>query len=130
MKIKFFKKCVLSLSLVLVMSLIFESAFALTLYTVAKNVGNTMGLVAKMISAVALISGLGFIVGAFFKFHQHKQNPTQVTVGQGLVLLVIGAALCIFPTLIPTFESVLTGSTGGTASIWGTGIADVIGAST
>ncbi len=105
-----------------------ETAHALTLQTIANNVGSTMDITAKIISAVALISGLSFIVAAFFKFHQHKQNPSQVTIGQGLVLMLVGAALCIFPTLIPTFESVLTGTTNSTASIWGTGIANIIGA--
>lgn len=104
-----------------------QSAFALTLYTVASNVGHTMNLTAKIMSAVALISGIGFIVSAFFKFHQHKQNPTQITVGQGIVLLLIGAALMILPTLIPSFESVITGNTTSTASIWGTGISNLIG---
>jgi len=116
-----------SLLMLLVFGVV-ETASALTLYTVAQNVGNTMALTARMITAVALISGLGFIVGAFFKFHQHKQNPTQVTVGQGLVLLVVGAGLCILPTLIPTFESVLTGTTSNTASIWGTDISRLVGA--
>jgi hypothetical protein len=23
------------------------------------------------------LAGIGFIAGSFFKFHQHKQNPTQ-----------------------------------------------------
>ena len=25
--------------------------------------------------AISLIAGIGFIIAAFFKFHQHKQNP-------------------------------------------------------
>ena len=25
--------------------------------------------------AISLIAGIGFVIAAFFKFHQHKQNP-------------------------------------------------------
>ncbi|HYF97498.1 MAG TPA: type IV secretion protein IcmD [Coxiellaceae bacterium] len=127
MKVTIFKKSNQLVLTLIGISLISESAFALTLQSIYQNVGSAMGITAKIISAVALISGISFIVSAFFKFHQHKQNPTQVTVGQGIVLLLIGAALCVFPTLIPTFESVLTGTTGSTASIWGTDINNLIG---
>lgn len=33
--------------------------------------------VAPIIAAGSLIAGLGFVVAALFKFHQHKQNPSQ-----------------------------------------------------
>ena len=36
------------------------------------------------LSALSLVAGLGFIIAAFFKFHQHKQNPTQLVLGMGV----------------------------------------------
>ena len=30
---------------------------------------------ANPVVAISLIAGIGFIVAAFFKFHQHKENP-------------------------------------------------------
>jgi hypothetical protein len=34
--------------------------------------------VQTIIQDLSLIAGVGFIVAALFKFHQHKQNPTQL----------------------------------------------------
>ncbi len=30
---------------------------------------------ANPLVAISLIAGIGFVIAAFFKFHQHKQNP-------------------------------------------------------
>jgi hypothetical protein len=38
----------------------------------------------QALAAVSAIAGLGFVLAAFFKFHQHKQNPPQqVTIQLG-----------------------------------------------
>ncbi len=104
-----------------------EAASAITLQTIASNISHSLTLVAHMMQSVALISGIGFVLSSFFKFHQHKLNPQQVSISQGVTLLLIGSMLIMFPTLIPTFTSILTGSTGGTATIGGTGLVNLIG---
>lgn len=104
-----------------------DAAWALKATAIGANVTKTMSSVAKIMQSVALVAGIGFIMASFFKFHQHKQNPTQVPLSQGLAMLVIGAGLVLFPTLIPTAESVITGSTGGTAKVSGSSISSLIG---
>ena len=37
-------------------------------------------VIAQIIAAGSVIAGLGFVIAAFFKFHQHKQNPQGLTV--------------------------------------------------
>ena len=96
-----------------------DSAVALKIASIADNVDTTVMSLAKMLQAIALISGIGFIMAAFFKFHQHKLNPTQVPLSQGLTLLVIGAGLTLFPMLIPTIGSAITGTTGDVAKVGG-----------
>lgn len=70
--------------------------------TIASNVQTGLKGVANILEDVALVAGVGFILVAFFKFHQHKQQPTQVPLSQGLALLVIGAGLTLFPHLLQT----------------------------
>jgi intracellular multiplication protein IcmD len=76
-----------------------------------------------MLEDVALICGVGFILASFFKFHQHKLNPTQVPMSQGVTLLVIGAGLSVFPHLLNTASSGVFGASvaklgsGGIGSI-------------
>jgi len=57
-----------------------------------------------------LIAGIGFIMASFFKFHQHKLNPTQVPMSQGITLLLIGAGLAVFPHLFGTATQAVFGT--------------------
>jgi intracellular multiplication protein IcmD len=111
----------------LVLVLFADASWALKISAVTSNVTTAMGSTAKVLQSVALLSGIGFIMVSFFKFHQHKLNPTQTPLSQGLAMLVIGAGLVLFPTLIPTAESVISGTTGKTAQISGSTISGLIG---
>ena len=102
-------------------------AGALSLSDIESTVGGSVLTIATLMTDVALISGVGFIMASFFKFHQHKLNPTQVPMSQGLTLLLIGAGLCVFPSLIPTAsDSVFGTSNASMAQVGGTGIASLL----
>lgn len=88
------------------------AATVLTLSAIQTNVGASINSVAKIITDIATISGVAFVFAAFFKFHAHKQNPTQVPLSQGITLLVIGAGLAVFPHLIGTATKGAFGVTG------------------
>ncbi|MDF1654758.1 MAG: type IV secretion protein IcmD [Coxiellaceae bacterium] len=97
--------------------------------TVAKiqgNVKDTVTATAKILQDLSLIAGIGFIMASFFKFHQHKLNPTQVPMSQGVTLLVIGAGLTMFPILIPTAASTIAGSKTNISNVSGSGINSLI----
>jgi intracellular multiplication protein IcmD len=99
-----------------------------SLTTIASSVDNTVAQLATVLVDVALIAGIGFIIAAFFKFHQHKQNPTQVQMSQGISLLLIGCGLTLIPLLIPTAGvSVLGTAAKTTAQIGGSSIHQLIG---
>lgn len=83
----------------------------LTLATINTNITAGIGNIVSIMQDVALVAGIGFIFGAFFKFHQHKMNPTQVPLSHGITLLVIGAALAIFPHLLNTASEGVFGET-------------------
>jgi intracellular multiplication protein IcmD len=105
-----------------------HAADYVTLTTVAASVDNTVGQLATVLIDVALISGIGFIMASFFKFHQHKQNPQQVQMSQGISLLLIGCGLTLIPLLIPTASvSVLGTAAKSPAKIGGSSIHNLIG---
>lgn len=102
---------------------------AITLSKLSGNVDTSVKSLATVLSDVALIAGVGFVMAAFFKFHQHKLNPTQVPISQGITLLLIGAGLMLFPTMLPTATHAIFGK----ASIDQTGgsqIGSLIGGNT
>ena len=80
-----------------------------------------MGDVAALLTAMAYVAGIGFAMMGLFKLKAHKDNPTQVPLGQPLTLLVISAGLVFLPSLIKTAgttiwgdSKIATGTTGGT----------------
>lgn len=99
-----------------------------SLGTISKSVDSTVAELATVLIDISLIAGIGFIIAAFFKFHQHKQNPTQVQMSQGVSLLLIGCGLTLIPLLIPTASvSVLGTAAKSPAHIGGDDIHQLIG---
>ena len=77
---------------------------------------------------VSLIAGIGFVVASFFKFHQHKQNPQQVQMSQGVSLLLIGCGLTLVPLLVPTASVAVMGTAAKKpAQLGGSDIHNLIG---
>ena len=100
----------------------------IALSAISKNFGQSTGELAHILSNVSLIAGIGFVMASFFKFHQHKLNPTQVPMSQGITLLLFGAGLTLFPILIPTAKRTIFGATAHVSKISGQGMATLIGA--
>ena len=99
--------------------------------TISTSVQNTVSELATIFIDLALITGIGFILGSFFKFHQHRQNPTQVQMSQGVSLLLIGCGLTLIPLLIPTASVAVLGTQAAKpAQINGSDIQGLIGSGT
>jgi intracellular multiplication protein IcmD len=110
-----------------------ESVFAapgtsgLALSSIASNIDVSVKELSTVLSDISLIAGVGFVMASFFKFHQHKLNPTQVPLSQGITLLLIGAGLMLFPTMLPTAKRAVFGSQAQIAKIGGNQIHSIIG---
>lgn len=78
---------------------------------------NLPGL-AKLITAGSYVGGLAFGVGAIIKFKAHKDNPTQVHLSQGVVLLFVAAAMLFLPSVFLATGGTMFGS-GPKATISG-----------
>lgn len=93
-------------SVVLLLGVFFATeSLAVTQLTVSgiqKNLSHGITSITIVMEDIALVAGIGFIFASFFKFHQHKMNPTQVPLSQGVTLLVIGSGLAVFPHLLST----------------------------
>ena len=117
------------LSPIILLSLLPDSAFAqtsvsttVTIKNVQETIGKTVVNIATIISNIALVAGIGFLLASFFKFDQHKKNPTQIPISQPLTLLLIGAGLCLFPTIMPLVQTSVFGKSAETGQV-GTGTA-------
>ncbi len=60
---------------------------------IANNITTTLGSIGKMMVAISYLAGFGFLTFGVLKFKQHKDNPTQVTLGTPIVMTLIGAVL-------------------------------------
>lgn len=98
------------------------------LTTVAKSIDSSVGQIATILTDISLIAGIGFIMCSFFKFHQHKLQPQQVSMSQGISLLLIGCGLTLVPILVPTASVAVLGSAASKpAQIGGDDIHNLIG---
>jgi intracellular multiplication protein IcmD len=108
-----------------------QAADYVAVSTISKSVDKTVSQLATVLVDICLIAGIGFVTAAFFKFHQHKQNPQQVQMSQGVSLLLIGCGLTLVPLLIPTGSVAVLGSKGAnTAQVGGSAIHGLIGKAT
>lgn len=103
--------------------LLFNSiAFAqvTTIGGMATLITGSFGTLAKLITAVAYILGLGFSLGAVLKFRQHRDNPTQIPIGVPFILLFIASALLFFSQTLQITAITVFGTTASQGSM-GTG---------
>jgi intracellular multiplication protein IcmD len=92
-----------------------------TIGNIATNVVGSFQQLTQLITAIAYIAGIGFIVAAIFKFKAHKDNPTQVPIGTPIVMLLVGAGLLFLPTVLgvagqTVFETTTTVGPSGTTT--------------
>lgn len=71
--------------------------------------------IGHLMIGLAYISGIGFGIGAVFKFKQHKDNPTQIPIGTPFALLTISVLLVYLPSIyVPAGNSLFgTGAKQG-----------------
>ena len=100
------------------------STDAQTISAISKNIQYSVGWVANMLITIAVIAGMGFVMASFFKFHQHKMNPQQVPLSQGISLVLIGSAMIVFPYLLKPVSLAVFGNKN--SAISGTSITQIL----
>lgn len=72
----------------------------MTIGGVAHEITKSFTDLARLITAMSYLSGLGFTLNAILKFKQHINNPTQNTIGAPIALLFVGSAFLFFPSVL------------------------------
>lgn len=67
---------------------------------VASGITGSFASLTNLITGGCYIAGLAFAVTAILQFKQHKDNPTQITVGKPISLVFIAAALLFMPSVL------------------------------
>jgi intracellular multiplication protein IcmD len=67
--------------------------------SVASTLTTTFASVAKMVTAMSYLIGMGFGVSAMLKFKAHKDNPQGTPLGVPMMLLFVAAGLLFLPSI-------------------------------
>jgi len=115
-KSQYFKKACMILG-TLGLLFMMESLFAAgkTIGTMASSITSSFANVTKMITGGCYLAGLAFSVTAILQFKQHKDNPTQVTIGKPIALVFIAAALLFMPSILSVAGYTMFGEQGQVA---------------
>lgn len=93
---------------------------SLTLGGMASSITGSFESLTKLITAASYLAGLAFAIGAIMKFKQHKDNPTQITIGTPVALVFIAAALLFLPSILDVAGATMFGGAGEVAGPTGT----------
>lgn len=85
-------------------------SFAMTVNDIADNIIEQLGAARYLIVYGAYTAGLGFLMATFYKFKQHKDNPTQVPIGNPLTMLTIAVLLLYLGNLIQPIGQTIFGN--------------------
>ena len=78
---------------------------------ISHNVNSSMQSISTIIHAISILGGIAFFVAFAFKAKQHRDNPTQVTIGQPLMYLFLAIILAALPWFISSSKQMVYGST-------------------
>lgn len=82
--------------------------------SIKASVSGSMENISYIINAIAILGGIAFFVAFAFKAKQHRDNPTQVTIGQPLMYLFLAIVLATLPWFISTSKRMVY---GGSSSV-------------
>jgi intracellular multiplication protein IcmD len=89
----------------------------LSMASISHNVNSSMQSMSTIIHAISILGGIAFFVAFAFKAKQHRDNPTQVTIGQPLMYLFLAIILAALPWFISSSKQMIYG-TSGQVSNW------------
>lgn len=77
--------------------------------SISDQVTSSLKNFSYIIHAISILGGIAFFVAFAFKAKQHRDNPTQVTIGQPLMYLFLAIVLAALPWFISTSKRMVYG---------------------
>ena len=93
-----------------------DDAYGLKLVLV--NLYCSFDPISIMLGGAGYLGGIAFGAAAALKFKQHRDNPTQVSIGFPLVYLTIAVGLVYMPSLLSEGRNTLFSDTGEESSAY------------
>ncbi len=91
------------------------------LTTIAKTVTKQADAVARLLSVLSYVAGVGFAMAGILQLKAHKENPQQVPLSKPVVMIVVAACLLFLPTILATAGASIFGSSATSAATAGEG---------
>ncbi len=66
----------------------------------SRNISSALNSVTDLVLTVLILTGIGFLVAALFKWDQHRKNPQQITISQVLVMIIMGVVMIGVPFIL------------------------------
>lgn len=79
-----------------------------------------------IIGSTSIVSGIVFFIASGFKFHRWKQNPQQISVGQGVFLLVLATLMISLPFTMSTGKRAVFGATVNANTLGNNRLANIV----
>jgi len=83
---------------------------------VANNLTLSFASITRLITSGCYLIGLAFAVTGILQFKQHKDNPTQITIGKPISHVFIAASLVFMPSILEVAGYTMFGPSGGTVA--------------
>ena len=91
------------------------------LTAIATTVTTQANAVAKLLSVLSYVAGVGFAMAGILQLKAHKENPQQVPLSKPVVMIVVSACLLFLPTILTTAGASIFGSSATSAATAGGG---------
>jgi intracellular multiplication protein IcmD len=91
------------------------------LTAMATTITTQANAVAKLLSVLSYVAGVGFAMAGILQLKAHKENPQQVPLSKPVVMIVVAACLLFLPTILTTAGASLFGASATSAATAGGG---------
>lgn len=108
---------------VLLLLTIPTAVFAASLTDIANTVTGQANAVARLLSVLSYVAGVGFAMAGILQLKAHKENPQQIPLSKPVVMIVVAACLLFLPTILGTAGESLFGTEAQSAAAAGGGTA-------
>ncbi len=114
-------KMLMGITLLSISTLAMAASSGGDLEAIANTVTTQANAVARLLSVLSYVAGVGFAMAGILQLKAHKENPQQVPLSKPVVMIIVSACLLFLPTILKTAGSSIFGSSKVSAATAGGG---------